>query len=164
MDLLTERAYAMVSMTASSADLIGYDVLTAQPPALTLPPLQLGITGGGVSNPMLTMLELVRRCFTNITTPSTTVISGTAAGADTARRRYPGACREADGRRRKNRLEDIVKRSGDAGGIPEAVVERAGLPRQLRGRDAGAFGRQRVGRSAAQELIRHIVMTGVPCG
>jgi hypothetical protein len=87
-----------------------------------------------------------------------------AADPDPARRRYPGACREADGRRRKNRLEDIVKRSGDAGGIPEAVVERAGLPRQLRGRDAGAFGRQRVGRSAAQELIRHIVMTGVPCG
>lgn len=81
MDLLTERAFAMVSVTASSADLVGYDVLTAQPPALTLPPVQLGLTGGGVSNPMLTMLEVVRRCFTNITSPSTTVVSGTAAGA-----------------------------------------------------------------------------------
>ncbi len=86
-----------------------------------------------------------------------------AADPDPARRRYPGARREADGRRRKNRLEDIVERSGDAGGSPKRSSSALAVPRQVRiGRDAGAFGRQRVGRSAAQELIRHIVMTGVP--
>jgi hypothetical protein len=80
MDVQTERAFAMVSAVVSAGDGVQYDYLAAQPPALQLPPVSF--TGvGGVSAPMLTMLEVLRRCFTNITTPSTTIVSGGSAGS-----------------------------------------------------------------------------------
>jgi len=80
MDLLAERGYAMVSGTVSAADGVVYDMLQAQPPALPTGTVTFG-TATGVSAPQMTLLELFRRCFTNITTPSTSINSGGSAGS-----------------------------------------------------------------------------------
>lgn len=80
MDVQSERVFALVSSLVSSVDGVQYHTVTPQPPPLALAPVSF--TGvGGVSNPMLTMVEVLRRSFTYITTPSTTLVSGTAAGA-----------------------------------------------------------------------------------
>ncbi len=76
-----EKLFAMVSAVVSAGDGVQYDTMAPQPPALPpLPPM--GQTGvGSVSNPMFDMLEWLRRSVTHITTPSTTIISGTGASS-----------------------------------------------------------------------------------
>lgn len=75
-----EPLYAMVSALISAGDGVVYDWVGAQPPPF--PPSPFVFTGGaGVSNPQITMLEFMRRCMTNITTPSTTIVSGTGVPA-----------------------------------------------------------------------------------
>lgn len=80
MDAASEKVFAMVSTVVSSLDGIPADVLSPQPPPM--PTIPVSHTGGaGVSNPMVVMAEMWRRTMTNITTPSTTLVSGGSAGA-----------------------------------------------------------------------------------
>src|SRR5262245_4010112 len=80
MDAAAERLFATVSDAVSAGDGTQYDLLSPQPPALTFAPITF--TGGaGVSAPMMTMLEFMRRMVTNITTPSTSINSGGSAGS-----------------------------------------------------------------------------------
>lgn len=81
MQVQSEPLFVMVSGSVSAAgNEAPYDVLSPQPPLLQGPPVAF-IGGAGVSNPQLTMLEFMRRCVTNITTPSTTIVSGGSAGS-----------------------------------------------------------------------------------
>lgn len=82
MQVQSEQLFTMASATVSAAAAGegAYDFLGPQPPALPLPPFAF-VGGAGVSNPMITMLEFLRRCMTNITTPSTTIVSGGSAGS-----------------------------------------------------------------------------------
>ena len=75
-----ELLYANVSGTVSAGDGVLYEFTSPQPPSLPVPPFTF-TGGGGVSCPAVDMLEFMRRCVTHITTPSTTIVSGTAAGA-----------------------------------------------------------------------------------
>ena len=78
--VVNDLLYANVSATVSAGDGVTYDLLTAQPPSLPTPPF--AFTGGaGVSCPAIDMLEFMRRTMTHITSPSATIVSGTAAGA-----------------------------------------------------------------------------------
>lgn len=80
MQVRGEQLYAMVSAAVSAGDGVTYDLMAPQPPALPLQPASA--TGvGSVSNPMLDMLEFLRRSVTYITTPSTTIVSGTGASS-----------------------------------------------------------------------------------
>ena len=64
-----DMLFAVVSQVVSAGDGIPYDTMSPQPPAT------------GVSAPMIDMQEFIRRAFTNITTPSTTMVSGGSAGS-----------------------------------------------------------------------------------
>ena len=80
MDVQSERLFVLTSANVSAGDGIVYDYVGPQQPALQLSPINW--TGNGsVSNPMVTMLEFMRRCMTHILTPSATIASGGSAGA-----------------------------------------------------------------------------------
>lgn len=84
MDVASEKLFAWVSAAVSAGDGLPYDYLGPQPPPppLASPGQALSFTGvAGVSMPQITMLELVRRLATNITTPSTSINSGASAAA-----------------------------------------------------------------------------------
>jgi len=75
-----DMVYAVVSTAVSAGDGVPYDVTLQQPSPLTVANGGLAATAA-VSNPQIDMLEVLRRCFTNITTPSTTIVSGGSAGS-----------------------------------------------------------------------------------
>ena len=76
-----EPVYAVVSTLVSAGDGVGYEFTAPAPAPLTQPQTLDGRSGAGVSNPQIDLLEAFRRCFTNITTPSTTIVSGGSAGS-----------------------------------------------------------------------------------
>lgn len=77
-----DMVFATVSAAVSAGDGVTYDVTVPQPPPQPPFPTAGQATGvGSVSNPQIDMLEVIRRCFTNITTPSTTLVSGGSAGS-----------------------------------------------------------------------------------
>jgi len=73
--------YAVVSSLVSAGDGLGYDFTAPQPQVLNQPQSLDGRAGGGVSAPQIDLLEALRRCFTNITSVSVTLVSGGSAGA-----------------------------------------------------------------------------------
>jgi hypothetical protein len=76
-DIRREEVYATVSTMVSAGDGIPYDLVQPQPPRLGDAP-----QGAGVSSPGgMLMLEMLRRLFTNVTSPSATLVSGGSAGA-----------------------------------------------------------------------------------
>lgn len=86
MDVLRTNVYGVVSLAVSAGDGIPIDVLAAQPPALVtglaaLASVPAGAPTGlqGVSAPMQTWAEMLRRLFTHLNSPSA-VISGGASG------------------------------------------------------------------------------------
>jgi hypothetical protein len=80
MDAQSERLFVLASTTVSAGDGVVYDYLGPQPPAMQASPINW--TGNGsISTPMMTMLEFMRRCVTNITTPSASINSGGSAGS-----------------------------------------------------------------------------------
>jgi hypothetical protein len=76
-DIRTETVIALVSSVVSAGDGRPYTLVQPQPAALDNPPV-----GAGVSLPggMLWM-EVLRRAFTHITSPSATLASGGSAGS-----------------------------------------------------------------------------------
>lgn len=86
MDVLRENVYGYVSMAVSAGDGIPIDSLVPQPAALvtglaglTVTPAGAPTGTNGVSAPMGTWAELIRRMFTHLTSPSA-IISGGASG------------------------------------------------------------------------------------
>lgn len=75
-----DMVYAVVSAAVSAGDGVTYDFTGPQPPPLN-PATSISAGVVGISNPQVDMLEVLRRCFTNITTPSTTIVSGGSAGS-----------------------------------------------------------------------------------
>ena len=86
MDVLREQVYGLVSVAVSAGDGLLVDSMIAQPPvlitglaALTNTPAGAPTGVNGVSAPMQTWAELIRRMFTHLTSPSA-IISGGASG------------------------------------------------------------------------------------
>ena len=79
MNVIQEQIYANVSAPVSAGDGVQFDVLLPQPPVLLTG--NRGVSTAGVSAPMYNMLELIRRMFTHIDSPSATLASGGSAGS-----------------------------------------------------------------------------------
>lgn len=80
-DVHSEMLYGTVSAAVSAGDGIPYRTDQPQPPALIKGAAGVSALHGGVSAPMFTMAEWVRRLSTYLTSPSATLISGGSAGA-----------------------------------------------------------------------------------
>lgn len=78
-----DMVYAVVSSVVSAGDGVTYEVTIPAPAPQSQPTVVTGNATNvtAVSNPQVDMLEVLRRCFTNITTPSTTIVSGGSAGS-----------------------------------------------------------------------------------
>ena len=83
MNVRTEMVFSLVSSPVSAGDGVQYDTVQAQPPPLLTGAQAVGASGTGlaVSMPQMTMLEMIRRAFTNITTPSATIVGATSGAA-----------------------------------------------------------------------------------